>query len=193
MQEPKAILEEKAALRREMVARRDAIERPLRLMAAHAALGDPHWSELGRFLPPKGATIATYVAMRSEFDPGLLMMRVTSLGYHIACPRVTPEGLAFHLVTSAAELVPGPFGTREPSAEAPQAEPSLILTPLLAFDRFGNRLGYGKGYYDRAFARWPAARRVGLAFAEQEVTAVPHGQSDVPLEHVIAVPTAARR
>lgn len=178
----------KAALRREMNTRRDAIERPLRLMAAHGVFGEPYWGRLARHLPQPGETIATYVAMRSEFDPGLLVMRLVSRGYKIACPRVTAEGLDFHFVKSAAELVPGPFGTLEPAVDAPLAEPALILTPLLAFDAEGYRLGYGKGYYDRAFARFPQARRVGLAFEEQRVDQVPREEHDAPLHEIIAVP-----
>jgi 5-formyltetrahydrofolate cyclo-ligase len=61
--------------------------------------------------------------------------------------------------------------------------------PLLAFDRSGGRLGYGKGYYDRTLAKLRSAPRppvaIGLAFAEQEVEEVPTGPDDVALDAVI--------
>ena len=59
----------------------------------------------------------------------------------------------------------------QPSPDAPERRPSLVLAPLLAFDARGTRLGYGKGYYDRAIAQLRADGRVfylGLAYAQQQ-------------------------
>lgn len=189
MSEDTSILAEKTALRQAQMDKRDAIPRPMRLLAGHAVMGEPYWSILGAHLPKPGGVIATYVAMRSEFDPGLLVMRLVNLGYRIAVPRITREGLAFHQVKNAAELEEGPFGTRQPRASAPILKPDLFLAPLLAFDEEGYRLGYGKAYYDRAFAAHPQAKRVGLAFAAQRMDRVPREAHDVPLHAVLAVET----
>jgi 5-formyltetrahydrofolate cyclo-ligase len=189
MSDATAIVQEKAALRQAQMERRDAIPRPMRMLAGHAVMGEPYWSILSSNLPKPGGVIATYVAMRSEFDPGLLVMRLVNLGYKIACPRVTADGLVFHQVKNAAELEEGPFGTRQPKAAAPILKPDLFLAPLLAFDDEGYRLGYGKAYYDRAFAAHPNAKRVGLAFAAQRVDRVPREAHDVPLHAVLAVET----
>lgn len=189
MREDPSIAAEKAQLRRAQMEKRDAIPRPMRLLAGHAVMGEPYWSMLTPHLPKPGGVIATYVAMRSEFDPGLLVMRLVNLGYRIAVPRVTPEGLAFHQVKNAGELEEGPFGTRQPPGSAPVLKPDLFLAPLLAFDDEGYRLGYGKAYYDRAFAANPAAKRVGLAFASQRVARVPREAHDIPLHTVLAVET----
>lgn len=187
MNESLSVAAEKAALREAQIALRDAIARPMRLMASHAVMGEPHWSRLAPYLPKPGGVIATYVAMRSEFDPGLLVMRLVNLGYRIAVPRVTPDGLVFHQVTNAGELEDGPFGTRQPRASAPILRPELFLAPLLAFDDEGYRLGYGKAYYDRAFAANPEAKRVGLAFASQRVARLPREPHDMALHAVLAV------
>lgn len=185
--DPAAITREKAELRLAMIAARDALQRPALFAASRTLLDEEHWDKLLPFLPPKGGVIATYIAMRSELDPGLLVMRLVAQGYRIACPRVTPDGLSFHKVSSAAELVPGPFGTREPPADALRLKPDLFLVPLLAFDAQGYRLGYGKAYYDRAFAAHPEAKRVGIAFDFQEVAHVPREAHDLPLHAVLAV------
>lgn len=185
--EKAAIAHEKAAMRRTMIAARDALTHPARFAASRALLDEEHWDQLLPFLPPKGGVIAAYIAMRSELDPGLLVMRLVAQGYTIACPRVTPDGLTFHRVGSAAELMPGPFGTREPPADAALMKPDLFLAPLLAFDAEGHRLGYGKAYYDRAFANFPAAKRVGIAFEFQKVAHVPREPHDLPLHAVLAV------
>jgi len=70
-----------------------------------------------------------------------------------------------------------------PSAEA--VIPDLILTPLLAFDRDGGRLGQGGGYYDRTLAALPDVPRIGLAYAGQEVEALPMDAHDQWLDGVL--------
>lgn len=188
-QEKADITREKADLRSRMIAARDSLPHPARFAASRALLDEEHWKTLLPFLPDKGGTIATYIAMRSELDPGLLVMRLVAQGFQIACPRITPDGLRFHKVSSAAELVPGPFGTREPPADALLLKPDLFLTPVLAFDAEGYRLGYGKAYYDRTFAAFPDARRVGIAFGLQKVDHVPREPHDLPLHAVLAIET----
>jgi 5-formyltetrahydrofolate cyclo-ligase len=69
---------------------------------------------------------------------------------------------------------------------APQAEPDIILVPMLGFDRYGTRLGYGGGYYDRTLASLTKKPKlVGLAFAVQELPLIPRDTHDIPLDLVI--------
>ena len=85
-------------------------------------------------------------------------------------------------------LSPGVWGIREPMPEAAEVEPDILLVPLLAFDRTGRRLGYGGGYYDVTLARLRARKAVvavGLAFAVQEVPAVPTTPRDALLDLVL--------
>ena len=105
-------------------------------------------------------------------------------GYRLALPRITPEGLAFHLWQEGT-LAPGPFKTLEPPADWPLAQPDLFLVPLLAFDTAGHRLGYGRAYYDRAFATFPDAKRIGIAFRMQKVPEVPVEPHDARLDLVL--------
>lgn len=62
--------------------------------------------------------------------------------------------------------------------------PDFILTPLLAFDNAGRRLGYGGGYYDRTLSALPDAVAVGCAYAAQELDVVPAGEYDARLDAV---------
>ncbi|MEQ9607693.1 MAG: 5-formyltetrahydrofolate cyclo-ligase, partial [Kiloniellaceae bacterium] len=85
-------------------------------------------------------------------------------------------------------LQPAGFGTREPPQSAPLVQPGLLLVPLLAFDAAGYRLGYGGGFYDRSLALLRRAGdilAVGLAFAAQQVPAVPREPTDQPLDLVV--------
>ena len=80
------------------------------------------------------------------------------------------------------------WGIREPKPEAPEVEPDILLVPLLAFDRAGNRIGYGAGYYDMTIARLRARKpitAIGIAFAIQEVPAVPATERDERLDLVL--------
>ena len=77
------------------------------------------------------------------------------------------------------------MGLRQPAVTSAECAPDLIVTPLLGFDRRGGRIGYGAGHYDRAFQRFPGARRIGFAWSVQQVDAVPLDPWDVPLHAVV--------
>ncbi len=175
----------KVELRQRMRALRDALDPDFRLAGAEALVRRRDDPAFRRLLPGPGGTIAGYLPIRSEIDPRPLMAQLRDGGFRLALPRITEDELAFHLWTGDEALVPGPFGTSEPAAHWPIAAPDLFLTPLLAFDAAGGRLGYGRGHYDRAFATHPAAHRVGLAFAMLEVPAVPSEPHDVRLDLVL--------
>ena len=72
-----------------------------------------------------------------------------------------------------------------PPRDAGAVIPDIILVPLIGFDRGLHRLGQGAGYYDRASATLPDARRIGLAWSVQEWPALPQDDWDVPL-HAVA-------
>ena len=85
-------------------------------------------------------------------------------------------------------LVSGVWGIREPPPEAAEVYPDILIVPLLAFDRFGHRVGYGAGYYDMTIARLRAMKPVtaiGLAFAAQEIDQVPATPRDAALDLVL--------
>ena len=97
--------------------------------------------------------------------------------------------LAFHAWKPEDRLVEGRFKVMEPAKSAPRIAPTILLVPLLAFDRCCRRLGHGKGYYDRTLqalkADSPGAQAIGVAFAAQEVDLVPTDAFDQTLDTVI--------
>lgn len=139
-----------------------------------------HW-------PPEalaaGWTFASYRAAGGEIDPGPLAARLMAKGARRLLPRILEDGtLQFLDAPEDAPLTPDATGMQAPPADALQIRPDLVIAPLLAFDRFGGRLGQGGGHYDRALAALRASgpvRVVGLAFAGQEVDRLdlePHDQ-----------------
>ena len=82
----------------------------------------------------------------------------------------------------------GPLGILEPSPAAAELIPDIMLVPLAAFDRAGHRIGYGAGHYDYTLAhlrKVKAIAAVGIAFAVQEIKAVPALPHDVALDYVL--------
>lgn len=177
--------QEKAELRARMAALRKAIPPETRKYAAESLVILAELPEFRVFLPEKEGVIGGFIPIRSEINPLPLMRRLASEGFRLALPRISGAGLVFHAYTMGDDLVEGPLKTREPHITAPLAKPDLILAALLAFDRDCIRIGYGKAYYDRAFAEHPRAKRIGLAFSAQEVAHVPREAHDAPLDAIL--------
>jgi 5-formyltetrahydrofolate cyclo-ligase len=136
----------------------------------------------------RGLTVTSYVPIGSEADPSPLARAAIDAECVLALPHVTrrrADPLRFLAWETEAALVEGPLGLRQPAESTAELRPDIILTPLLGFDRSLNRLGQGAGYYDRAFAAFPDAWRVGVAWSAQEVASLPTDSWDIPL-HAIA-------
>lgn len=98
------------------------------------------------------------------------------------------NALTFREWRPGAALERGKYGVREPNASQPAVLPSILLVPLLAFDRKGARLGYGAGYYDASLRHLRSLQpifAIGVAFDEQEFSEVPQEQQDEPLDMIL--------
>lgn len=131
--------------------------------------------------------VGGYVAVRGEADLTSLLRDVATMGTSIALPYLANREaeLEFRLYVKSTELTAAPFGFRQPERNAPIAEPDVILAPLVGFDRAGHRLGQGGGHYDRYFARFPHAHRIGVAWSVQEVQSIDVDPWDIGLDAVI--------
>jgi 5-formyltetrahydrofolate cyclo-ligase len=175
----------KAELRRDAIAKRDAIPPDVR-QAAAAALAD-------RELPFKivrGMVVSGYAPMKSEISPLPLMRKLALAGAQLALPVTGPRGkpLIMRAYAFGDPLAAGVWGIREPGEDAPEVWPDVVLTPLAAFDRKGHRIGYGAGYYDLTINRLRLLKptiAVGLAYAAQQVPVVPFTPRDARLDLVL--------
>lgn len=137
-----------------------------------------------------GMVVSGFSPMKSEINPVPLMRRFAEAGAALALPVVAGRGqpLIMRAWAFGAPLVAGVWGIRQPPAEAPEVDPDILIVPLAAFDRTGQRIGYGAGYYDMTIARLRAKKPVvaiGLAFAAQEIAQVPATPRDEPLDLVL--------
>ncbi|MEM9054300.1 MAG: 5-formyltetrahydrofolate cyclo-ligase [Pseudomonadota bacterium] len=178
-----------------MSAHKDALRAQMKELREELAARDPDAGEtLADKFPMKlferyGPTVAVYLPIGSEIDPRPLMGKLASAGAKLALPCVQDDDtMVYRAYTRGDMLEKRPFGLLEPNSEVPEVSPTLVLTPLLGFDRNGNRLGYGKGHYDRALTRLREQGRVfvcGLAFMGQEIDDIPAEPHDIPLDWVM--------
>lgn len=174
----------KAALRVQAHDRRAALGAVERAEAAEAACGQFFAS----FPLQPGNAVAAYWCIRDELDCRPILLELMDKGFIVILPAVIGAGepLDLRVWEPGAALYEAGFGTLAPSPLAPRAEPDVILMPLLGFDRFGTRLGYGGGYYDRTLASLTRkSQLIGLAFSVQELPMIPRQDHDVPLDAVV--------
>jgi 5-formyltetrahydrofolate cyclo-ligase len=134
----------------------------------------------------KKLCIGVYSAKGDEASTTLLLARLSEQGCFVSLPRVTREGgMQFHSLSQGNSLVKSSLGILEPSKDSALVVPHLCIVPLLAFDEKKGRLGYGKGYYDRYFAKHPHIIKIGWAYGCQTFDAIGAEEHDVPLDEVI--------
>ena len=128
-------------------------------------------------------TILTYMPIKGEVDLTPLLERHPRKRWLL--PRILPEEghrMLLHPYDPR-RLVRHPFGMAEPAADLPVIAPQeieLCLTPGLAFDRHGWRLGYGGGYFDR-FLKEFSGISVGVVYQDLLLESIPHGEYDIPM------------
>lgn len=138
----------------------------------------------------KARVVACYVSMDDEVETRPIIQSAISGGKRVIVPRVDPSTteLQFMEIRSLSELSPGHFHIMEPSAksnELPLSAADVVLVPVVAWDEEGHRIGYGKGYYDRALKGKEGAIAIGLAFEFQKFDDVPQTPTDSALDMVV--------
>ncbi|MEN3168284.1 5-formyltetrahydrofolate cyclo-ligase [Gluconobacter sp. OJB] len=139
---------------------------------------------LKEILAQPARKIAAVWPLAGEVDLRPLCHAVSEVGRQVLLPETTSKGspLIFRRWSSASVMISGRFGTSHPEGDIDV--PDLILVPFLAFDRFGYRLGYGGGYYDRTLAALNVPA-IGFGFSGQQIDSVPTGPYDIPLRTIV--------
>jgi 5-formyltetrahydrofolate cyclo-ligase len=176
----------KSSLRREALARRDALSAAERTRASAAIVDriDPILQDLR---PP---VVGAYRAFGSEADPAALVAACLARGTVVGLPRmIDAQSMRFLRYRPDDPLTADALGILAPPPEAAVLEPEALVVPVTAFDRSGARLGKGFGVYDRAVAALRRGGRdpllVGMAFSVQEVPAIPAEAHDIRLDWVV--------
>jgi 5-formyltetrahydrofolate cyclo-ligase len=175
----------KIELRKTAFTRRDALAAADRQAAAETIAARPVP------IPIKpGVIVSGFSPLKTEINPLPLMRRLAENGAKLALPVVAGRGkpLIMRSYAFGQALNEGVWGIREPKDDAPEVDPDILIVPLAAFDRRGNRIGYGAGYYDMTINRLRSLKpvvAVGIAYAAQEVDEVPTTSRDERLDLVL--------
>jgi 5-formyltetrahydrofolate cyclo-ligase len=188
-------------------ARADAILRRKRAHDALAGGGASAADALRRnFLAavavPIGAVVSGFWPVKEEIDTRPLLLYLHGLGHVCGFPIIVGRGFPlkfrrWHPERADQGMVAGKWGIPVPAEDCEDVAPDLLLVPLLTFDRKGNRLGYGAGYYDRTLATLRARKdrltvAVGVGYAAQEVEVVPVDEMDERLDWIVTEKEAIR-
>ena len=182
---PYTVPEAKKQLRSDMIAlRRQCLAADLNLPSRITT------TILTNLKPGKDKVCALYLALPDEVALDAVAQRWTAAGVTLALPAVMAKNqpLQFRRYRWGDALQTGVWGIQEPLPQQPVVEPDLLLVPLLAFDRVGNRLGYGGGYYDRTLERLRSLKpiqAVGIGLAALQQPALPVALHDQKLDSVI--------
>ncbi|MFT4819521.1 MAG: 5-formyltetrahydrofolate cyclo-ligase [Candidatus Pseudothioglobus sp.] len=185
------------SLRAELRAARRQLSGTQQRLAAHS---------ISRYLQcdpvyQRASRLGIYLANDGEANPSTAFFGPSKVPKNLYLPLLSdalrpwePTRLLFQSFDPAhSTLIKNRYGIDEPayaaSAAIPAAMLDIVLVPLVGFDRNGNRLGMGKGYYDRTFAnariRWRRPKLLGIAHSLQEVAQLPSATWDVPLDGIV--------
>ena len=137
-----------------------------------------------------GETVMVFTSKEKEVNTGPLILALFGHGNPVVVPIIVKEDVSLRLsyLRDLSALVPSTFGVPEPiGSEIPAAAEDIgtIILPMLGFDRRGGRIGYGAGYYDRFLSKNRDLRKIGVAFACQEIGSLPVDENDIPMDWII--------
>ena len=137
----------------------------------------------------KKINIACYCSSNYEVDISKFIEKASKKRFKIALPVIGPRNtMSFRLWKFNEPLYINQFGISEPKKTNKAVIPDLILAPLVAFDRKLNRIGYGRGYYDRALKRIKKNKKkmisLGIAHSFQQCNTIPVNKNDYKLDYI---------
>ncbi|MGB6350325.1 MAG: 5-formyltetrahydrofolate cyclo-ligase [Pseudolabrys sp.] len=179
------VADQKARLRQQVLASRDALPAAMRAAAAETIAARPFPLRIER-----GMVVSGFSPMKTEINLIPLMRKLADAGAQLALPAIAGRGkpLIMRAWNFGDPFKAGQWGIREPVAGAPEVAPDILIVPLAAFDRSGHRIGYGAGYYDltiNALRTKKPVTAIGIAFAAQEIPQVPATERDARLDLVL--------
>ncbi|NLC54735.1 MAG: 5-formyltetrahydrofolate cyclo-ligase [Erysipelothrix sp.] len=130
--------------------------------------------------------IGIYLSLKDEVNTTDYLDHFFENFESVSTSVIEDEQLVFYKIKSIRELKPGYMGVLQPPTTdlTLKDEMDVIIVPVVGFDRQNNRIGYGKGFYDRYLSDYKH-KTIGLAFDEQEYRHIPHDENDVALDYIV--------
>ena len=132
-------------------------------------------------------TIFIYISYASEVHTHALIKALLAAGKTLAVPKIVKsDDMQAETFSSWEDLVPGELGILTPTDSTPCNGPfDVAITPGLGFTLSGQRMGFGRGYYDKWFAQNKVRHKIALAFEVQLINEMPVEDTDVPMEKIV--------
>ena len=133
--------------------------------------------------------IAIYHPVHNEVETIQIQEEALKLGKIVYYPRVAGNLITFHRISNITQLIPGAYSIPEPPFSAkvvPLNSIDLFIIPGVCFDVTGNRIGFGKGYYDRTLKFTDNNKKIGLAYSFQVVSRIRTDMYDLPVGYIVS-------
>lgn len=139
-------------------------------------------------------SIFIYISYGNEVDTHHLLKYFLEQGKSIAVPKILATKIMIAAPFSGWNtLIPGELGILTPAGEEPfKGDIDIVITPGLGFTRTGNRIGYGRGYYDKWFARNSVNHKIAVTFEAQIINSLPVTVTDVPVDIIVTEQRVSR-
>lgn len=172
--------ERKAALRKTMLERRDALsDDMIRICSERIRRALRRVPEFAG-----AAALGAYYPIGSEVRTQKIIQDALAAGARVCLPRIDGGALDFRAIAGFADLERGRLGTMEPKETCPPAEPGAVLVPAVCASPDRYRLGYGRGFYDRHL-QGSGAFSIAVCAQRQVVKSVPHEPHDARVDAVV--------
>jgi 5-formyltetrahydrofolate cyclo-ligase len=173
--------EKKSSLRKLLLQKRDSISDDYMMIASKQI--QRNLKKISAYVEAK--TVAVYYSTGSEVKTGRIIQEMLAAGKTVALPRVDGKDIVFCTVNGSEDLEKGEFDIMEPKTTCPIIkEFDVILVPAIAMTQDGQRLGYGRGFYDR-FLSHTHAVTIALTYSKLIVKNIPKTDGDVPIQWIV--------
>jgi len=172
---------QKAALRKHLLEKRDATSAELREISSEKI--HQNLKKISAYT--NSQNIACYFPIGSEINTYDIMLDILGQNKNLLLPRIVNDNLQFYIVSNLEKLEKGIFDIMEPKDSCKKAENiDCILVPTIGISKSGDRLGYGRGYYDK-FLSSTGAVKISLTYSKQIVKSIPSESHDIKIDLII--------
>lgn len=177
------LIDQKAAIRKQLKQIRASIPAPVRKAYSETIFN----SLIGLEEIIHASSVFIYISYENEVDTHHLLKYFLKQGKSIAVPKILASKIMIAVpFTGWDELIAGELGILTPAGEEPfKTAIDIVITPGLGFTRTGYRIGYGRGYYDKWFARNSVAHKIAVTFEAQIMDSLPVAVTDIPVDIIV--------